>query len=130
MVGPCEQMEDGRIPKDIFCKKLASGKRKNGRPQLRFKDVCKRDRKALDTNMKPWEYLASNRSDWRSILHTQLLAGEKVQSEKALEKRAHRKDAVWIDKQSTAHSCSSCGRDCHSRIGFFSHKRRYTSTKT
>ena len=42
------RMEDGRIPKDILYGELASGKRSVGRPQLRYKDVCKRDMKALD----------------------------------------------------------------------------------
>ena len=41
-------MEDGQIPKDVLYGKLASGKRSVGRPQLRYKAVCKRDLKALD----------------------------------------------------------------------------------
>ena len=84
---------------------LASGKRNSVHPQLRFKDACKRDMKALDINMETWEDLASNRSDCRRILHTQLLAGEKVLAEKAAKKRAHRKDAVRTDKQ-TVHTSS------------------------
>ena len=43
-------MGDGRIPKDILYGELASGRRTKGRPQLRYKDVCKRDMKALDIN--------------------------------------------------------------------------------
>ena len=45
--------------------------------------------KALDVNMETWEDLASNCSDWRSTLRTQLLAGEKVLAEKAAEKSVH-----------------------------------------
>ena len=41
-------MEDGQIPKDVLHGKLASGKGSVGRPQLRYKDVCKRNLKALD----------------------------------------------------------------------------------
>ena len=48
MVGHVRRMEDGRIPKDILCGKLASGKRIVGHPQLCFKDVCKRDMNALE----------------------------------------------------------------------------------
>ena len=44
------RMEDGRMPKDILYGELASGNRTVGRPQPRFKDVCKRDMKALDIN--------------------------------------------------------------------------------
>ena len=36
-------MEDGRIPKDILYGELASARRSKGHPQLRYKDVCKRD---------------------------------------------------------------------------------------
>ena len=42
------RMEDGRIPKDILYGELATGQRNTGRPHLRFKDVCKRDMRALD----------------------------------------------------------------------------------
>ena len=35
------RMKDGRIPKDLLYVELATGKRPTGRPQLRFKDVCK-----------------------------------------------------------------------------------------
>ena len=41
------RMDDGRIPKDLLYGELVQGKRSTGRPQLRFKDVCKRDLKAL-----------------------------------------------------------------------------------
>ena len=75
-MGHVSRMEDRRIPKDILYGELASGKRNSGRPLLRFKDACKRDMKALDINMETWEDLASKRSDWRSTLRTQLLAGE------------------------------------------------------
>ena len=44
------RMEDGQIPENVLCGKLASGKRSVGRPQLQYKDVCKRDLKALDIN--------------------------------------------------------------------------------
>ena len=93
------RMEDAHIPKDILYGELASEKRNCGRPQLRFKDACKRNMKALDINTETWEDLASNRSDWRSTLHTQLLAGEKVLAEKAAKKCACRKDAVRTNKQ-------------------------------
>ena len=35
-------MDDGRIPKELLCGELAQGKLPTSRPQLRYKDVCKR----------------------------------------------------------------------------------------
>ena len=52
-LGHVYRMEDGRIPKDILHGELASGRRSKGRPQLRYKDVCKRDMKALDITPIP-----------------------------------------------------------------------------
>ncbi|KAL0985062.1 hypothetical protein UPYG_G00152410 [Umbra pygmaea] len=53
-------MKDGWIPKDIFYGELASGKRPQGRPQLRYKDICKRDIKAVDINTDIWEDAAAD----------------------------------------------------------------------
>ena len=47
-IGHVRHMKDGRIPKDILYGELAFGKRPRGRPQLRYKDVCKRDMRALE----------------------------------------------------------------------------------
>ena len=62
------RMKDGRIPKDLLYGELAAGKRAQGRPQLRFKDVCKRDLKAVEVDLKGWESLAPNRPQWRQAL--------------------------------------------------------------
>ena len=40
--------------------------------QLRFKDVCKRDTKALDVDVDGWEDLAQDRSRWRQKLNHNL----------------------------------------------------------
>ena len=41
------RMNDGRIPKALLYGKLSAGKRNLGRPQLRYRDVCKRDMKEV-----------------------------------------------------------------------------------
>lgn len=51
-IGHLRRMEDGRIPKDILYGELAAGKLPRGRPQLRYKDVCKRDMKALESTLQ------------------------------------------------------------------------------
>ena len=130
-LGHVRRMDDGRIPKDILYGELAAGKRNTGRPLLRFKDVCKRDMKNLDINTDSWEVLASDRLGWRGTLRTQLQAGEEKMMEAAAEKRALRKSAATnrsipshTDTLSATYTCDACGRDCHSRIGLFSHRRR------
>ena len=42
-LGHVKRMSPGRIPKDLLYGELAAGKRKTGRPCLRFKDVCQMD---------------------------------------------------------------------------------------
>ena len=50
-LGHVTRMEDGRIPKDLLYGELQHGTRPRGRPNLRFKDVCKRDMKALNIDI-------------------------------------------------------------------------------
>ena len=69
-------MEDGRIPKDILYGELASGRRSKGRPHLHYKNVCKRDMKALDINTDSWEDLAADRMMWSSTLNQHLKTGK------------------------------------------------------
>ena len=70
-------MEDGSIPKDILYGELASGRWSKSRSQLRYKDICKRDMKALDINTNTWEDLAANCMMWRSTLDQHLKTGGK-----------------------------------------------------
>ena len=122
------RMDEGRIPKDILYAELASGKRETGRPHLRFKDVCKRDMKALDIDISTWEELAQDRSSWRITLNAGLKAGEVKLRQLADAKRAKRKGKQLQPTAVTAYKCSRCNRDCHSRVGLYSHRRRCTTT--
>ena len=124
-LGHVRRMEDGRIPKDILYGQLAAGKRRTGRPQLRYSDACKRDMKALDINFRDWEDLAADRPKWRATLTTQLKSSEKRMSAAAVEKRALRKERRPPTSADTLnHRCDTCGKICGSRIGLFSHARR------
>ena len=67
-LGHVHRMDDGRIPKDLLYGELAAGKRTTGRPQLRFRDACKRDMKALQMDSDHWEALAADRPRWGSSL--------------------------------------------------------------
>ena len=125
-LGHVHRMEDGRIPKDLLYGELAAGKRNTGRPQLRFRDVCKRNMKALQMDPDHWEALAADRPRWRSSLKTQLKTGEENLTKAAMEKRARRKAPPPTSNpdSDTAHKCNICGRVCRSRIGLHSHMRR------
>ena len=75
-LGHVRRMNDGRIPKELLYGELSSGKRNLGRPQLRYRDVCKRDMKEVSININEWEELATDRSKWRGYLRTALKVGE------------------------------------------------------
>ena len=51
------RMEEGRIPKAILYDELAEVRRPAGRPQLRFKGICKRDLKSTNIDTNAWEIL-------------------------------------------------------------------------
>ena len=122
-------MPDGRIPKDLLYGELASGKRAQGRPHLRFKDVCKRDMKSLDMDTGRWESLACDRDRWRQELRAGLIRGEARLRQTAEDKRKHRKYSQRSSTQeATIYKCAHCDRDCHSRVGLFSHSRRCSRT--
>ena len=80
-------MKDGRIPKDLLYGKLATGKRPTGQPQLRFKDVCKRDLQALDLNTDSWKVTATDREAWRHTVKLGLSHYEETQRVKVEVKR-------------------------------------------
>ena len=124
-LGHVRRMEDGRIPKDLLYGELAAGSRALGRPKLRFRDVCKRDLKALDIGVDTWEDLAADRDTWRQALHTGLKTSEAKQLLAAEEKRARRKNSQRRPPSSDSpFTCTTCGRTCQSRIGLYSHSRR------
>ena len=75
-LGHVSRINDGRIPKDLLYGELNAGKRNLGRPQLRYRDVCKRDMKELCINKNEWEELATDRTKWRDYLRAALEVGE------------------------------------------------------
>ena len=115
-------MEDSQIPKDVLYGELTSGQRSTGWLQLRYKDACKRDMKALDININSWEDLTTDCTSWRSTLHKQLQTSEKKLTVAAAEKLACKKEMA-ANRPESMHRCNLCNRDCHSHIGLYSHRR-------
>ena len=128
-LGHVRRMEDGRIPKDILYGELRSGLRRLGRPHLRYKDVCKRDMKAINIDPNAWEQLAADRPQWRYRLKQHLKRGEEELHSKTARKRDARKLRATVPV-ATTYRCTQCGRVCHSRIGLQSHTRRCRRSET
>ena len=127
-LGHVRRMDDGRLPKDLLYGVLETGHRNLGRPVLRYKDVCKRDLKALSIDELSWESLADDRDVWRNTLHRQLKECEDQMKDKAAEKRALRKEkernrTTVPSSGSDSLQCGYCNRICGSRIGLYSHTR-------
>ena len=78
-LGNVTRMEDGRIPKDLLYGELATGQRPTGRPQLRFKDICKRDLQELGINTDTWKVAATVRDAWRHTVKVGLSQYEETQ---------------------------------------------------
>ena len=128
-LGHLNRMPDGRIPKDLLYGELATGSRSQGRPYLRFRDVCKRDLKAVGIDTNAWEDLAVNRTTWRNKVSEGLRTAERDRQQAAIEKRRRRKNSRPEETApDSPFCCDSCGRNCHSRIGLHSHSRRCSST--
>ena len=125
-LGHVHHMEDGWIPKDILCGELTSGQRSTGHPQLRYKDACQRDMKALDIDINSWEDLAADCTSWRSTLHKQLQTGKKKLTAVAAEKWACKKEMA-ANRPESMHRCNIYNEDCHSHIGLYSHRRHCSS---
>ena len=131
-LGHVHRMEDGCIPKDLLYGELATGARRRGRPQLCFKDVCKRDLKACNIDTKLCETLADNRNLWKLHVSQGLKSGEAAIRAKNDARRARRIACHQQDqpdpRPASAFICQGCSRDCKSRIGLYSHTRRCSST--
>ena len=122
-LGHVHRMEPNRLPREILYGELRDGYRKVGRPLLRYKDTIKRDLKAVMINVNKWEDTAENREAWRHQIKAQVLAAEGNDRARAASKRTARKLRATSARPSTVHVCPKCQRDCHSRIGLFSHTR-------
>ena len=68
-VGHINRMEDGCIPKDLHYHELCTGARCRGHPKLCFKDVCKCNMKACNTDTESWEAFEGNRLCGSSKCH-------------------------------------------------------------
>jgi hypothetical protein len=123
-LGHVRRMDPGRIPKDLLYGELAQGTRSSGRPKLRYRDVTKRDMAQCGIAIDSWERLADDRPAWRLAIREGARDAEEAHLVTATLRRKKRKEQRLIPQQSSIHTCTKCGRDCHSRNGLHSHSRR------
>ena len=124
-LGLVVRMDNWRIPKDLLY-----GKRPAGRSQLRVKDACKRDRKALNINQNNWEATALKQSAWRQTVQKGLSKFEETLAQQHKEKRTGRKATAHAYRPASDFICALCHRDCHSRMGLASRTRCCTRINT
>ena len=98
--GHLVRMDDGRMPKDLLFGELTQGTRPKGRPQLRYKDVCKRDLQALRVGLKTWEALASERSSWRLAVQEGLTKYEETLVQRSTARSQRRKTRHHMGRSS------------------------------
>jgi len=65
-LGHVHRMEGNRLPRQLLYSQLCDGKRNQGRPRLRFKDVAKRNMKFREIDKETWQTMANDRATWRS----------------------------------------------------------------
>ena len=117
------RIEPDRLPRQVLYGELWEGARHVGRPLLRFKDVCKRDLRLAEFNPNTWEVLAQDRAAWRHSVKEGALRAETKARAEATIKRAARKERQLSVREATNYICTSCNKDCHSRIWLLSHSR-------
>ena len=95
---PAKKIRKSRKILKIFIP--VTGKRPTGRPQLRYKDTCKHDLKALGISTNTWEAAASGRSTWK-----QLEAKNGLSLFEAEEKRSRRMTQLHAERPATTFTC-------------------------
>ena len=121
-LGHVSRMDDEGIPRDILYSELATGTRPAGRPNLRFKDICKQDLKAGNINTADWEVAAADQSHWRLAV----TALRSVRKGERRERSCLRAASVPTEP-SMDFIRNNCNRACRSRIGLYIHSRRCNS---
>lgn len=123
-LGHVRRMDNNRIPKQFLFGELVSGHRPQGRPKLRFHDVCKDTMKHLQIDHKTWEWTASDRVTWRTVIHTGAVRQEKeLRSEWEANRRRRREKVNQTNPTQDVFICRFCSRQCRSNIGRISHER-------
>ncbi|KAL8558053.1 hypothetical protein ACOMHN_022946 [Nucella lapillus] len=88
------------------------GHRPRGRPKLRYKDTLKKSLQKCDIDEEQWEFLATNRSEWRQAIRKRTEVYENERQVSQVEKRAATKVRLNLAERSI--KCPLCSRLCAS----------------
>ncbi|KAK3583517.1 hypothetical protein CHS0354_026103 [Potamilus streckersoni] len=91
--------------------------------------MTKHDMKALEIDANTLEELALDKSSWRYALITGLKADEDKLRLHADEKKISEEEETAPTQTRRNFKCSNSSKDCHSRDGLHSHRKRCTATK-
>jgi len=123
-VGHIMRMPDSRIPKQVFRGQLASGKRLQCGPVLRYKDALKVNLKQCGIDPSALDDDTQDCSAWRTLCHEAVTQFEDSRVEALAHKRAVQKGAQPRSNLSSW-PCDSCSRFCSSRIGLHAHQQTH-----
>ena len=125
-VGHVKRMSDDRIPKQLLYGELRDGKRTQGGQRKRYKDTIKHNLKACGIQVDDWESIVEDRQLWRASTKSGVELFEANRCSALQDKRAKRKARhLESDTAASSYVCAICNRDCHSRIGLYSHARKH-----
>ena len=71
-----------------------------------------------------WEGTADNRLLWKAAVNEGVRKAEDTRNNQLADKRAKRKTRTVLADAPTSYVCTKCSKDCHSRVGLYSHSRQ------
>ncbi|KAL6484915.1 hypothetical protein MHYP_G00069600 [Metynnis hypsauchen] len=123
-MGHVIRMEPYRIPRQLLYGELSTGKRKQGRPQKRFKDCVIANITYAGIAPKLLEERAQNRDGWRVLTKEAYKSFEEKRRSSIIEVQERRKAAAAVAPNEPGQfPCPHCGRPCRSKLGLHSHMR-------
>ena len=117
-VGHIVRMPNHRYPKLTLYGELDGGKRRLGRPKLRYRDVTKRHLQAVDINCEDLERLAGDREQWK-LTTKQAVNAVEERRKREYEERKERK----ANPPPPTRHCQRCGRGFINAAGLSAHTR-------
>ncbi|BHF82989.1 hypothetical protein SprV_0802613000 [Sparganum proliferum] len=123
------RMDDERLPKRLFYGDVATGSRRQGGQNPRYKDTLNSSMKRLQINPTNWEEFALDRPTWRRTVKT----GAANRIAAARVKREARKSQLRPVRNADTQplpTCHQCQRTFRARIGLVRHLRINCGSRT